>query len=533
MKAYLKRYPPKSSESLPGYLLRLAGLGGFESLGKYLRANGAPLNIRTGIFDKALVTIAVKILEESAATVWRAFEDREIGSNLIREARICKNLELRRPRVCPQCIESSPYHRIVWQMAPIGACLLHGTPLLSQCPGCLTPLEWDAYLLTGTCASCCERWPKHSPPNIDLPDYLVDFQKRRSQNAKVAWLDDMLLTVQRVDRPFDTVFDLRARPPKSILDWNQKMIMAFQLLNSDTELWSQECRIHREHCKQLGTLGSLLPVKTHAEKLKLDWPAFRQDCRHKAETPAGLKTNVSFIGLAAFDWILPSRSKHYHPDSLDEGLRYQVNVHQLAELMGCKSGDISAFVERDVFEPLGQRRSMHNALFDLRHIQRKVLSGTREICGPLTSFSDLQRILPLYGCNALEVFIAMLAGDIPYTYEPNDKTVAAGLHVPTFTFARWVKQTMTAKSEHVLTLSESARFLGVRKSDVLFLAQNRLLQPAPWRRHEPHFSVGDLTSVIKTYRIDTRRARLRATTGKISEVRYASGRLAGQCFQPR
>jgi len=47
-----------------------------------------------------------------------------------------------RRRACPRCLEEAPYHRAVWDIAPMTACVVHGVMLLDRCPACHKRLQW-------------------------------------------------------------------------------------------------------------------------------------------------------------------------------------------------------------------------------------------------------------------------------------------------------------------------------------------------------------------------------------------------------
>jgi hypothetical protein len=40
---------------------------------------------------------------------------------------------------CPQCIQADPYERLIWTVAPVNCCLVHGRRLLQQCSVCHRP----------------------------------------------------------------------------------------------------------------------------------------------------------------------------------------------------------------------------------------------------------------------------------------------------------------------------------------------------------------------------------------------------------
>lgn len=57
-------------------------------------------------------------------------------SDEVEHARFLSGMIMSTYRFCPLCIKESPYYRLLWEMAPIVACIHHKVFLVEKCPQC-------------------------------------------------------------------------------------------------------------------------------------------------------------------------------------------------------------------------------------------------------------------------------------------------------------------------------------------------------------------------------------------------------------
>lgn len=64
-------------------------------------------------------------------------------------------------KVCPLCLQSQPYIRLMWRLEPVDTCLRHGCLLQSQCHQCGSPLSgFESLMHRWHCAKCDTDWCK-------------------------------------------------------------------------------------------------------------------------------------------------------------------------------------------------------------------------------------------------------------------------------------------------------------------------------------------------------------------------------------
>ena len=140
------RVDPVPGESPRGYLCRVAqayAYGGPLSL-----AHIAGLPVSGLESDEGAEQIAHVLRLE--AQEWREMSYRHIkGRKRFRQRLFCgerisaDDLNYKRPRVCPACLNERPIWWAVWDLGLVTACPIHGCLLFNRCPACRRKLAWQ------------------------------------------------------------------------------------------------------------------------------------------------------------------------------------------------------------------------------------------------------------------------------------------------------------------------------------------------------------------------------------------------------
>lgn len=69
------------------------------------------------------------------------------------------------PRVCVECLNETPYHRAVWDFAPMTSCPAHNSLLIDICPACNQQLAWNRCSITK--CQCGSDLLQLSPTKLD------------------------------------------------------------------------------------------------------------------------------------------------------------------------------------------------------------------------------------------------------------------------------------------------------------------------------------------------------------------------------
>lgn len=164
---------PYPGECLSGYLLRLADLNGYgifwDMVGDLFPTWDAPQQIhklkweypmkdwgriplRTGLTPAELTRLTVA----SWVGKFRILPDLN-HSIYLSPGHFLKSLMNPVLRVCPFCLQSQPYLRLIWRLLPVTVCLEHGCLLQDRCSACgamLTPVSQDhRHLRCPTCGA--------------------------------------------------------------------------------------------------------------------------------------------------------------------------------------------------------------------------------------------------------------------------------------------------------------------------------------------------------------------------------------------
>ena len=165
------RPDPYPGECLSGYLLRLADLNGYgifwDMVGDLFPTWDAPEKIgmlkweyplkdwgriprRTGLTPVALTRLTVAPWVEK----FRLPPDLH-RSIYMSPGHFLKSLMNPVLRVCPLCLQSQPYLRLIWRLFPVTVCVEHGCLLQERCSACgtvLAPVSQDHHHLR--CPAC-------------------------------------------------------------------------------------------------------------------------------------------------------------------------------------------------------------------------------------------------------------------------------------------------------------------------------------------------------------------------------------------
>jgi len=139
----LVRHPaPFSTESLFGYILRLSQENGYTTpWSLFLTAAMEQHEIRgTGIKITKLGRIANRSSSELEAIAYYAPGRR--SCRLLRQRLVLTDLELNKPKLCPQCVSEKDFIEAYWDLTLMTGCPVHKQSLLSSCPVCGRPLRW-------------------------------------------------------------------------------------------------------------------------------------------------------------------------------------------------------------------------------------------------------------------------------------------------------------------------------------------------------------------------------------------------------
>lgn len=135
---------PRPGESLPGFLIRLAGrvgipgavwlasLAGLRQPG--CATAGSDLLPLAGLSDVRLAELESMAYGPTGRLAHHRFGEGTLHREMI---------DLSRRRSCPRCLSTHDHHRADWDMALLTACPAHSERLIAACPGCGRKPGWN------------------------------------------------------------------------------------------------------------------------------------------------------------------------------------------------------------------------------------------------------------------------------------------------------------------------------------------------------------------------------------------------------
>ena len=174
----LLRPRPKSDESLFGFLVRLTEINGYEHPIWILKK----AHLNTDLFKHN------HGLDHRKLNLQRFFELTGLSSDDLGElvyGRAIHPFDITilgqsvpeylltsyRPRLCPKCLNQSPYCRKQWELKPVTSCPIHNLMLLEECPACHKPISW--YRNRICLCRCGTDWRQADAPILSEKEVVV------------------------------------------------------------------------------------------------------------------------------------------------------------------------------------------------------------------------------------------------------------------------------------------------------------------------------------------------------------------------
>jgi hypothetical protein len=150
---------PHLDESFLGYLLRLTEINHYDALAWILQLGiiqknprqkfallsiGAPPDLQplaelTGVDQSSLASLWYQPVDNGGKIPDYAMFGNPVPRYTIR---------LRQPKICPHCLNESPYIRKIWDLAALTVCPVHKSMLLDECRGCGRRISWSRTAVT-------------------------------------------------------------------------------------------------------------------------------------------------------------------------------------------------------------------------------------------------------------------------------------------------------------------------------------------------------------------------------------------------
>ncbi|PKG73072.1 hypothetical protein CXF86_19545 [Shewanella sp. GutCb] len=468
-----------ATESLSGYLLRLAYLNGFHGLSDFLWTIGArPVkNRRLNYFTpkevdvlapclaKVLGRDATQALTDSYATSW------QFDSN-----RLFQHSQVDFPRLCISCLQTQPTPHLDWrwQCGFLPFCQKHHTPLYNNCPQCHAPISWHTAWLEG-CPKCGLSWQQFSekPHN-----QFMSFNKAvcpcedGSLPLDKSKLHDVMLALMVAGRPFDVLHQPLIAVPENPNHWAYALRGLRLLFDQDYyHRWSIEARSHWPH-------SEITPVAVIKQELLFsDWPALTRENTNPA--PNALELSHDSVPVEAINYVKPSRAKAALY-TLESNWYSHLSHQQLAASLGITTRALMHITETNLLPQLNSTSVVRDKLFEANKINDFIKKKTAE--PHITSMvpisennSYLRRHLTEFGellCSALRDDIQICVPE-PYSL--------AEIQVNSAELETFLNVCFDKACEAPLGLTRVAKALGVPSPKVEELVRQGHFHYAAWR----------------------------------------------------
>ena len=230
---------PKESESLMGYLFRLAKVNGAPDLFSLMKRIGVKRTQVKSIHywdqDVAIEAIGklAPFLNREPAKVFSDYS-RQYDRNLVfKEHRILQDMRVCHVRICSECLKEKAQFDWRWTLAHIAHCPRHQCQLLDACPHCgsLFKLKSELYK---QCPHCGLQWNElQTKPSQPSPMEMAiwnHFEKASDTFSKPT--DAILTTIVFLARPYDSTHQQCKRLP-AFSGYTELVSLAYSMLQSN------------------------------------------------------------------------------------------------------------------------------------------------------------------------------------------------------------------------------------------------------------------------------------------------------------
>ncbi len=141
----LRRRPaPEPTESLFGYVLRLAQVNGYETIAGLLFRAGVKHGRNTAGFDVSILTrLTGRNISEFRHLSHAFGSTRHPPCFILSNPVFDTSLSLRPPKICPACVQEKGFIEAHFDLKLMVGCPIHRRELLNMCPECKEELSWS------------------------------------------------------------------------------------------------------------------------------------------------------------------------------------------------------------------------------------------------------------------------------------------------------------------------------------------------------------------------------------------------------
>jgi hypothetical protein len=151
-----KKISSIESESLYGYVQRVANFYGWSKLGAFLDVIGVSnihqINwfVLSPVTERIIDNLAKSMQLDKKQLSQQLYPDKEY-SMLALNKRMYGSHAIRRVRVCPLCLTEGTSHKLQWQHVASGHCEKHQCELVNECQHCNSPIQIEYGISCGSC----------------------------------------------------------------------------------------------------------------------------------------------------------------------------------------------------------------------------------------------------------------------------------------------------------------------------------------------------------------------------------------------
>ncbi|MBT79170.1 MAG: hypothetical protein CL587_02120 [Alteromonadaceae bacterium] len=393
-------------------------------------------------------------------------------SNIVMyDERYPKIAHSKKVKVCKKCIAEGHLHREIWQQVHYTVCLKHSVALSDSCEHIYANSEWPKEI------GC-----KHCVRNVSvsaIPEYLLHWSEIAYKDDADTFLNNLFSIAEHMVRPFD-YFEVQIAWSKlTVAEAIQILEDAFILSGrSETlDVWTTLLQNHRQPIASLGTEGmtyGLENIKFWVKKANWNTSKIKYDIEN---TLTRYHENLSINQLRT----------RYHIFKEDDGdaVSFKATGTVVGQLLDVDERGLTELVRNNILPVKKPSARSDKLIFDVRD----VISAIKRIfVYPHTGFVKAvsvagisQTVLDTLLLDTKRITSHLLSGRLKGYLAINSTTSLINRSTLSAESLSELFEYELENSDH-LSLTATAKLLGIHATGVKGLIERQLLRWAPWQR---------------------------------------------------
>lgn len=420
----------KPGESLVGFVIRLASSNGLSSVYDLI-TNSKRISFSMAKISKRDYLWFSNLLQREFVF--------ESDIPLFKSNRFFKSHRLTQPKVCFKCLQETGVLQDKWQHMHCLKCDIHDCSLITACPTCKTPLQWEVELLEGRCT------------NKECRKLLTD-EGCNTITLSPMEIDDCVL----LNLILETKGYCFTQLPSycNTQDINQVLSSNYQVLNNKVLFYDQIIKPIIKNSKCLYAYPSnikLFSLKFLIQHLNKGWPIL--------------------------SWLADYFKKEKHVPSIFESYpEHWMRMQDIEEVLKFSREDVNQLYRKSLFKSKRDQYFIKGCtVIEISSLFYTLLGHSTQNCHNYQSYLKIHNKIKAYHTPIFAIIEAMISGELLYYYS-SKHTLLESLFFDENELIEFSKSWLLAHTSTSIGLDDFVSIFDVGESNIDALNKSLLLR---------------------------------------------------------